>query len=48
MQKWVLNWIEAKAELATMGGTAVTQADLDASINAFARGLWMLQLLPKA
>lgn len=30
----VLNWIEAKAELATMGGTAVTQADLDASINA--------------
>ena len=29
----VLNWIEAKAELATMGGTAVTQADLDASIN---------------
>lgn len=30
----VLNWIEAKAELETMGGTAVTQADLDASINA--------------
>jgi len=30
----VLNWIEAKAELATMGGTAVVQADLDASINA--------------
>ena len=30
----VLNWIEAKAELATMGGAAVTQADLDASINA--------------
>lgn len=30
----VLNWIEAKAELATLGGTAVTQADLDASINA--------------
>jgi hypothetical protein len=30
----VLNWIEAKAELATMGGTAVTQGDLDASINA--------------
>lgn len=30
----VLNWIEAKAELATIGGTAVTQADLDASINA--------------
>ena len=30
----VLNWIEAKAELATMGGTAVTQSDLDASINA--------------
>jgi hypothetical protein len=30
----VLNWIEAKAELATMGGAVVTQADLDASINA--------------
>jgi len=30
----VLNWVEAKAELTTMGGTAVTQADLDASINA--------------
>lgn len=30
----VLNWIEAKAELATLGGTDVTQADLDASINA--------------
>ena len=30
----VLNWIEAKAELATLGGTAVTQADIDASINA--------------
>lgn len=30
----VLNWIEAKAELATMGGAAVSQADLDASINA--------------
>lgn len=30
----VLNWIEAKAELATMGGPAVTQADLDASVNA--------------
>jgi hypothetical protein len=30
----VLNWIEAKAELATLGGAAVTQADLDASINA--------------
>jgi starch-binding outer membrane protein, SusD/RagB family len=30
----VLNWIEAKAELATMGGTAVTQAEIDASINA--------------
>jgi hypothetical protein len=29
-----LNWIEAKAELATLGGPAVTQADLDASINA--------------
>ncbi|MFV0267896.1 MAG: RagB/SusD family nutrient uptake outer membrane protein, partial [Draconibacterium sp.] len=30
----VLNWIEAKAEMATMSGAAVTQADLDASINA--------------
>lgn len=30
----VLNWVEAKAEMATMGGTAVTQADLDASVNA--------------
>jgi hypothetical protein len=30
----VLNWIEAKAELATLGGTPVTQADLDVSINA--------------
>jgi len=30
----VLNWIEAKAELETMGGTSVTPADLDASINA--------------
>jgi len=30
----VLNWIEAKAEMATMGGPAVTQADIDASINA--------------
>lgn len=30
----VLNWIEAKAELATMGGPAVTQSDIDASINA--------------
>lgn len=30
----VLNWIEAKAELATMGGAAVSQADLDASVNA--------------
>jgi hypothetical protein len=30
----VLNWIEAKAELATMGGTALTQQDLDKSINA--------------
>lgn len=30
----VLNWIEAKAELATLGGSAVTQSDLDASINA--------------
>ena len=30
----VLNSIEAKAELAEMGGTALTQADIDASINA--------------
>jgi hypothetical protein len=30
----VLNWVEAKAELAAMGGTAVTQADIDQSINA--------------
>jgi len=30
----VLNWIEAKAELATIGGAAITQADIDASINA--------------
>jgi len=30
----VLNWVEAKAELAALGGTAVTQADIDASVNA--------------
>lgn len=30
----VLNWIEAKAELATLGGPAVTQNDIDRSINA--------------
>ncbi|GAT61811.1 RagB/SusD family nutrient uptake outer membrane protein [Paludibacter jiangxiensis] len=30
----VLNWIEAKAELATMGEAAVTQSDIDVSINA--------------
>nr|MBD3621594.1 RagB/SusD family nutrient uptake outer membrane protein [Sunxiuqinia sp.] len=30
----VLNWIEAKAELAEMGGAAVTQSDIDESINA--------------
>jgi hypothetical protein len=30
----VLNWVEAKAELATIGGVAVTQADLDVSVNA--------------
>ncbi|HTE29796.1 MAG TPA: RagB/SusD family nutrient uptake outer membrane protein, partial [Chryseolinea sp.] len=30
----VLNWIEAKAELETLGSGAVIQADLDASINA--------------
>ena len=31
----LLNWIEAKAELAqSFGGSAVTQADIDKSINA--------------
>lgn len=30
----LLNWIEAKAELATLGGPAVSQADIDLSINA--------------
>lgn len=30
----VLNWVEAKAELAELGGTPVVQADIDASINA--------------
>lgn len=30
----LLNWIEAKAELATMGGSAVSQSDIDKSINA--------------
>ena len=29
----LLNWIEAKAELETLGGTAVTQSDIDVSIN---------------
>lgn len=29
----LLNWIEAKAELATMGGAAVTQTDINNSIN---------------
>lgn len=29
----LLNWIEAKAELATLGGGAVSQADIDKSIN---------------
>lgn len=29
----LLNWIEAKAELATLGGAAVTQGDIDQSIN---------------
>jgi hypothetical protein len=29
----LLNWLEAKAELATMGGTAVSQTDIDNSIN---------------
>lgn len=30
----LLNWIEAKAERATLSGSAVTQDDLDATINA--------------
>jgi hypothetical protein len=30
----VLNWVEAKAELETVGGVSVTQTDLNASINA--------------
>ena len=30
----LLNWIEAKAELATLGGAAVSQDDIDVSINA--------------
>lgn len=29
----LLNWIETKAELATIGGTAVTQGDIDKTIN---------------
>src|SRR5690606_27581204 len=29
----LLNWIEAKAELAAIGGAAVSQADIDARIN---------------
>ncbi len=29
----LLNWIETKAELATLGGTPVTQDDIDKSIN---------------
>src|SRR5690606_41033681 len=29
----LLNWIEAKAELATINGAAVTQDDIDKSIN---------------
>ena len=29
----LLNWIEAKAELATLGGSSVTQLDIDISIN---------------
>lgn len=29
----LLNWIEAKAELATLGGAAVSQQDIDRSIN---------------
>lgn len=30
----LLNWIEAKAEAATLGGPAVTQEDLNTSVNA--------------
>lgn len=30
----LLNWIEAKSELATLGGAAVTQSDIDKSINS--------------
>ena len=30
----LLNWIEAKAELETLGGAAVTQDDIDISMNA--------------
>ncbi len=29
----LLNWVEAKAELSTIGGGSITQADIDASIN---------------
>ncbi len=29
----LLNWIEAKAELATLGGSAVAQIDIDKSVN---------------
>jgi len=29
----LLNWVEAKAEIATLGGTAVVQTDIDKSIN---------------
>ena len=29
----LINWIEAKAELATLGGAPVTQADLDKTVN---------------
>ena len=40
----VLNWIEAKAVLAEMGGAAITQSDLDKSIN----GLRSRPLTPEA
>lgn len=40
----VLNWIEAKAVLAEMGGAAITQEDLDKSIN----GLRSRPLTPEA
>lgn len=43
----LLNWIEAKAELASMGGTAVTQADIDKSINALRNRLLAPEAIAK-